>query len=138
MTSPDPRVSVILPVRDAEKTLASAIESILGQTEKNFELLLVDDGSTDASPRILKEFAVSDGRIRVFSNANRGIVEALNLGLSEAKSPFLARMDADDVSLPDRLKCQCDFLDANPEVGLVACLVEHWTEDGENRKGYKQ
>ncbi|MBU62235.1 MAG: glycosyl transferase family 2 [Opitutae bacterium] len=137
MTSPDPRVSVILPVRDAEKTLASAIESILGQTEKNLELLLVDDGSTDASPRILKEFAVSDGRIRVFSNANRGIVEALNLGLSEAKSPFLARMDADDVSLPDRLKCQCDFLDANPEVGLVACLVEHWTEDGENRKGYE-
>ena len=115
MPSPIPRISVILPVRDAEKTLAVAVESILGQTERNFELLVVDDGSTDASLRILQEFAELDGRIRVLSTVNPGIVEALNLGLAEARAPYLARMDADDVSLPERLGLQCDFLDANPK-----------------------
>ena len=137
MPSPIPRISVILPVRDAEKTLVMAIESILGQTERNFELLVVDDGSTDASLRILQEFAELDGRIRVLSTVNPGIVEALNLGLAEARSPYLARMDADDVSLPERLVLQCDYLDASPEVGLVSSRVEHWSEDGEVRKGYE-
>lgn len=137
MPPPIPRISVILPVRDAEKTLAVAVESILGQTERNFELLVVDDGSTDASLRILQEFAELDGRIRVLSTVSPGIVEALNLGLAEARAPYLARMDSDDISLPERLGLQCDFLDANPEVGLVSCRVEHWSEDGEIRKGYE-
>jgi glycosyltransferase involved in cell wall biosynthesis len=137
MTSAIPRVSVILPVRDAEKTLAMAIESILGQTERNIELLVVDDGSTDASLMILQEFAELDGRIRVLSTVNPGIVEVLNLGLAEARAPYLARMDADDVSLPERLVLQCDYLDANPEVGLVSCRVEHWNEDAEVRAGYE-
>ena len=137
MTSPIPRISVILPIRDAEKTLDVAVESILGQTERNLELLVVDDGSTDASPRILREFAEFDGRIRVLSTVKLGIVEALNLGLAEARAPYLARMDADDISLPKRLSLQCDFLDANPEVGLVSCRVEHWSGDGEIRKGYE-
>ena len=137
MTYPIPRISVILPVRDAEKTLAMAIESILGQTERNLELLVVDDGSTDASLRILQEFAELDGRIRVLSTVNPGIVEALNLGLAEARAPYLARMDADDFSLPERLGLQCDFLDANPKVGLVSSRVEHCSEDAEVRKGYE-
>jgi len=137
MPSPIPRISVILPVRDAEKTLGMAIESILGQTERSFELLVADDGSTDSSPRILREFAELDGRIRVLSTVNSGIVEALNLGLAEARAPYLARMDADDVSLPERLVLQCDYLDANPEVGLVSSRVEHWSEDAEVRAGYE-
>jgi len=137
MPSPIPRISVILPVRDAEKTLGMAIESILGQTERSFELLVADDGSTDSSPRILREFAELDGRIRVLSTVNSGIVEALNLGLAEARAPYLARMDADDVSLPERFVLQCDYLDANPEVGLVSCRVEHWSEDAEVRAGYE-
>ncbi|MBT7740727.1 MAG: glycosyltransferase family 2 protein, partial [Opitutae bacterium] len=137
MTSAVPRVSVILPVRDAEKTLAMAVESILGQTERNLELLVVNDGSRDSSHRILAEFAHFDRRIRVLSTVNHGIVEALNLGLAEARAPYLARMDADDVSLPERFVLQCDYLDANPEVGLVSCRVEHWNEDAEVRAGYE-
>ena len=137
MTSAIPRVSVILPVRDAEKTLAMAIESILGQSERNLELLVVNDGSRDSSHRILAEFAQFDRRIRVLSTVNHGIVEALNLGLSEARAPYLARMDADDVSLPERLSLQCDFLDSHPKVGLVSCRVEYWSGDEERRKGYE-
>ena len=137
MTSAIPRVSVILPVRDAEKTLAMAIESILGQSERNLELLVVNDGSRDSSHRILAEFAQFDRRIRVLSTVNHGIVEALNLGLSEARAPYLARMDEDDVSLPERLSLQCDFLDSHPKVGLVSCRVEYWSGDEERRKGYE-
>jgi glycosyltransferase involved in cell wall biosynthesis len=112
-----------MPVRDAAPTLPAAIESVLSQTERNWELLAVDDGSTDRSPEILREGSRRDARIRPLCGPHRGVVSALNRGLAAARSPLIARMDADDVCLPERLARQRAYLDAHPEVGLVACRV---------------
>lgn len=131
-----PRVSVLFPVRDAEDTLRDAVGSMLGQSEGDFELLAIDDGSCDSSPDILRALAGEDSRIRILSTGGRGIVSALNLGLEKAQAPCIARMDADDVAHPDRLKTQLEFLDAHPEVGLVSSCVEHWTPDEASRLGY--
>ena len=131
-----PRISIVLPFRDASATLQESVESILDQSEGDFELLAVDDGSTDSSPFILKDMAIGDSRIRPLSSDGGGIVRALNLGLDKARGSFIARMDADDVCYPDRFRCQLEFLDHQHEYGLVASRVEHWTSDGLSRSGY--
>ena len=111
------RVSVVMPVRDGERFLVEAVESVLEQTERDLELIVVDDGSTDSTPRLLA--GVSDPRLRVLTQEPRGLAPALNVGCSEASAPVIARMDADDVALPDRLERQLAFLDAEPEVALL-------------------
>ena len=131
-----PRVSVVLPVRDAADTLPQALDSILSQDESNLELLAVDDGSIDETPTILLDYSSRDSRLRVLSSEGGGVVDALNIGLCEARAPYIARMDADDVSLPQRLKLQCDFLDVNREVGLVSSKVKYWQPSGETGLGY--
>lgn len=118
-----PHVSVVMPVHNAAATLARAVTSIQGQTLTDWELLAVDDGSTDASCKMLIEFAALDPRIRVLTIARSGIVAALNAGLGAAASPYVARMDADDESHPERLAAQAAALDADGELGLVGCLV---------------
>ena len=117
-----PRVSVILPVRDGERFLREALQSVLAQTLDDFELLVVDDGSTDGTAAILDE--VQDDRLRVLRQGPLGLVAALNLGIAEARTPYLARMDADDVSLPERLERQVAYLDERPRVALVVSRVE--------------
>ena len=97
-----PAISVLMPVHNGELTLAEAIQSILAQTFRDFELIAVDDGSTDSSPTILRKFAARDGRIRVISRPNTGIAGALNDAIELATGEFVARMDADDVSMPNR------------------------------------
>ena len=119
-----PRVSVVMPVFNGAEYLEVALESVLGQTLNDLELIVVDDGSTDASPEILERVATSDARVRVVHNrGNSGIVVALNNGWRLARSPYVARMDADDVALPDRLERQVGFLDAHPEVAAVGGAV---------------
>jgi len=114
----NPRVTVLMPLYNGEKFLREAIASILGQTFADFELLIVDDGSTDSSAEIVTDFR--DGRIQFVRNtANLGIEASLNLGLEMARGEFIARMDCDDISLPLRLKKQVEFLTAHPEV--AAC-----------------
>jgi hypothetical protein len=109
-----------MPVRDGEAYLAQAVESVLGQTLDDLELIVVDDGSTDSSLEILERFAAADPRIRVVSDAtSSGISAALNRGWREASGPYIARLDADDVALPDRLERQARFLDENPAVAVV-------------------
>jgi glycosyl transferase family 2 len=111
-----PRVTVLLPVYDGREHLAAAIESILGQSFRDFELLVIDDGSSDGSADVIA--ACRDSRVRCVRNErNLGLVASLNRGLELARGELVARMDADDLSLPDRLRRQVDFLDANPEVG---------------------
>jgi len=122
----NPLVSVVMPVYNAGPFLVEAIESILGQTYKNFEFIIVDDGSTDNSWEIIKNYAKKDKRIRAFQiPKNSGVSNAANLGTSKAKGWFIARMDADDVSLPYRLEKQVEFLKKNPQVVAVGgqCLV---------------
>jgi glycosyltransferase involved in cell wall biosynthesis len=118
-----PTVSVLMPVYNAEPYLAEAVESILGQTFADFELLIVNDGSTDRSVAILERYAARDGRIRLTSRPNTGYAAALNELLHLADAEFVARMDADDVALPQRLARQVDFLRTHPEVVCVGTAV---------------
>lgn len=128
-------ISVLLPVYNAENTLPEAIESILGQTEQDWELLVVDDGSSDRSPDIIRRYADRDDRVKPLFRPRAGIVAALNFGLEQAGGSYIARMDADDISLPDRLEKQRRFLDTHPDIGLTACLVEH-LGDKQRKAGY--
>lgn len=114
-----PTVSVLMPVYNAGRYVAEAVESILGQTFADFEFLIVDDGSTDGSLGILREYAARDSRVRLTSRENRGLVTTLNELLAAAKGEYAARMDADDVCLPERFARQVAFLRSNPGVLAV-------------------
>ena len=115
--------SVVMPVFQAEETLGEALESIRAQTDQDRELIAIDDGSTDDSPAILRDAARRDSRIRVLEHEHRGLVPALKAGLAAARGRFIARMDADDVALPERLGRQRGWLDEHPDVGVVATRV---------------
>jgi glycosyltransferase involved in cell wall biosynthesis len=118
-----PTVSVVMPVYNAAAYVAEAVRSVLAQTFGDFELVIVDDGSTDRSPAILQRFAGGDERIKVISRPNTGIVGALNDGLAAATGEFVARMDADDVSVPQRFEKQVAFLRDNPRCVAVGSRV---------------
>lgn len=119
MTPVEARVvalSVLLPVRDGAETLDAAISSIRRQSFRDFELLVLDDGSRDASPDIARRHAAEDPRVRLLGNPASGLVAALNFGIESAQAPLVARMDADDVALPDRFERQVARLAAEPEL----------------------
>ncbi|NJR60187.1 MAG: glycosyltransferase [Cyanobacteria bacterium CRU_2_1] len=125
-----PTVSVLMPVYNAQKYVAQAIESILHQTFTDFELLIVDDGSSDRSFRILKRYAAHDSRIRLLSRPNKGFVKTLNEMIPLANGDLIARMDADDLSLPDRFAHQVEFLRQHPEVVCVGGFQDWIDEAG--------
>ena len=115
-----PLVSVVMPVYNTEKYVGEAIESILGQTFSDFEFIIVDDGSRDRSPAIIRDYERSDERIRCLRlERNAGTAAAKNHGIAAATGEFIAGMDSDDVSLPERLGKQLEFLRANPDIGAV-------------------
>lgn len=122
MTSPPP-ISVLMPVYNAERYLAEAVESILAQTFDDFEFVIIDDGSKDRSRAILEGYAARDPRIRLVSRPNTGIIGALNEGLALASGELVARMDADDIALPHRLARQKAHLDEYPECVMVGSRV---------------
>lgn len=124
-----PYISVILPVYNAEKYIAQSIQSILNQTFEDFELIVVDDGSTDQSLSIIQTF--HDPRLLVLRHdRNLGYPFAMNTGLSHARGKYIARMDADDVCHPMRLERQVQVHEENPEVALVSCLRYWITPNG--------
>lgn len=118
-----PRISVLLPCYNCAGTLPRALDSLLEQTLEDFEVLAVDDGSTDATPGVLEAYALRDDRIKPVRLPRSGIVEALNAGIALAGGEYLARMDGDDQSLPGRLALQAAYLDENPQIGLVGGQV---------------
>ena len=122
----EPWVSILLPVRNEEKLLPAALESIFNQTLKSWELIVVDDGSTDGTAEILEAAARRDSRMRVLHSRKPGLAEALNAGLRACLAPLVARMDGDDISHPRRLEIQAAFLSDNPSVGLVASSFRHF------------
>ena len=112
----NPAVSVVLPTYNDEAYIADAIESILRQSFENFEFLIIDDGSTDQTARIVRRYAKTDGRIQVISQPNSGIVSALNYGISLARGHYIARMDGDDISDHRRFELQLAYLESHPSV----------------------
>ena len=125
-----PMVSVLVPVRDGARFLRAAIESVLAQTLKDFELLIVDDGSQDETPEIVAEAARRDPRIKALSQPRTGLVAALNRGIAAARAPLIARLDADDIALPERLARQTETMEREPGLGLLGSFAEEIYEQG--------
>lgn len=116
----DTKISILMSVCNGEKYLKKAIDSILEQSFRDFEFIIVDDGSCDNTLEILKDYAEKDSRIEIIKNEkNIGLTKSLNKAIQEAKGEYIARMDADDIALPERLKEQIEFLEKNPEIGLL-------------------
>jgi glycosyltransferase involved in cell wall biosynthesis len=136
----EPLVSVLLPVRDAGPYLKDCIASIERQTLQEYEVIAVDDGSTDGSGKVLDDWAVQDERVKVLHRAESGLVETLNAGLELCTAPFVARMDADDISHPKRFELQVAEFEELPWVGVVSSLVRHfpWSGVGEGYRVYER
>ena len=124
-----PLVTVVLPVYNAAAEIAAAIDSVLAQTFTDFELLVINDGSTDASGQVLASY--TDPRVRVLSQPNRGLVATLNRGITEARGTWIARMDSDDICLPKRLERQTQYLARHPEIALLGGWVSTIDEAGD-------
>lgn len=114
---------MLIPVYNAQPTIESAVRSMLRQTHDELEIVVVNDGSTDATPDILREIGRRDSRLRVIHTPQRGIIHALNTGIAECEGDLIARMDADDVSHPDRIGAQVELMDAYPDVSVCSTLI---------------
>lgn len=126
-----PKVSVVIPVYNAERFLKETLQSVLNQTFQDFEILLIDDGSTDGSLKIAEAF--QDKRIRIFCNEkNLGIAQARNRGIANAESEYIALLDHDDIALPFRLEHEVDYLDQNPSIMVVGGHQREINEEGKD------
>jgi glycosyltransferase involved in cell wall biosynthesis len=130
-----PKVSVLMPVYNNAQYLAAAVESILAQTFAEFEFIIIDDGSTDASGKILEQYAAQDDRIQLIRRANLGIAKTRNQLLEQASAELVAIMDGDDIALPDRFARQVDFLQAHPKVVCVGSAID-WIDEGDRYLGH--
>ena len=137
-----PKLSVVMPVYNAEKFLPAAIISIINQTFTDYEFIIIDDGSSDDSLKIIKRFAEEDSRIQVISRENKGLIYSLNEALERARGQFIARMDGDDISLPFRFErqlafmqskcvdvCGCHFLTINEDDKKIDSTLVPLTQD---------
>ena len=126
-----PLLSVLMPVFNSERFVAEAIESILNQSFKDFEFLILDDASTDKSIEIIKDFKNKDSRIKVFQNEkNLGVVESRNKLINLSKGKYIAWLDSDDIALPNRFEEEIKFLEEHPEIGMVGAYPEIIDENG--------
>ena len=125
-----PLVSVIMSVHNASAVVGQAIDSILKQTFRNFEFIIIDDGSTDGSGEILRKYAESDNRIRLYSQPQSGVITAVNRHSRNARGKYIARMDADDISLPQRFEKQIQFLEAHSEIGILGTWIQDIDVEG--------
>jgi hypothetical protein len=138
------QVSVVMSVLNGEKFLPEAVDSILKQSFRDFEFIVIDDGSTDSSGAILESYQKKDPRVRVYHQENRGLVESLNRGCAMARGKYLARMDADDIAIKERLMLQVRFMEEHPEVAVLGGAVEvidstgRWLDTSVNPSGDSQ
>lgn len=123
------RITVLLSVYNGASSLSQSIQSILNQTVRDFEFVIVNDGSTDETTHILEMFASQDSRIKlIYNNTNIGLTRSLNLGFKLAQGEYIARMDADDIALRERFETQLQYLETHPDVGVVGTAYE-WIDD---------
>lgn len=126
-----PMISVIMSVYNEEQHVSQAIESILNQTFNDFEFIIVNDGSVDKTYEIIKRHAEKDKRIRIMNHKKReGLANSLNDGIKIAQGKYIARMDADDISLPERLQKQVEFMERNPQTGAIGSCYQEVDESG--------
>lgn len=118
-----PKISVTMPCYNCGETVGRALDSLLAQTCADFEVVAVDDGSNDDTATVLAEYAHRDRRVRTFSIEHGGVIKAANAAIEAAQGQYIARMDADDEAMPQRLAAQAALLDARPEIGLAGCRV---------------
>ena len=135
MKQTDPKITVLMPACNAAKYIDKAICSVLDQTFADFELLVINDGSTDDTEKIIRSFA--DDRIRLINQSNQGIAAALNMGLLNANAALIARFDADDICMPERLRLQYDFLLGHPDYIIVGSDADYMDMNGEYVFSYK-
>jgi hypothetical protein len=126
-----PQISVVMGVYNGARTLRGSVCSVLSQEGADFELIVVDDGSTDATTAILDELAADDGRIRIIRQKHRGLTDALIRGCAEARGDFIARQDADDVSLAGKFSRQLEAIASRPDAALVSCGTRFVGPNGE-------
>jgi glycosyltransferase involved in cell wall biosynthesis len=119
-----PTVSVVMSVFNGERYLAEAVESILGQNFHDFEFIVINDGSTDRTSVILESYLKIDPRLRVHHQEHKGLVESLNFGCALARGKYVARTDADDIAIEDRLMRQVDFMEKHPDIGVLGGAVQ--------------
>lgn len=132
-----PTISVILPFHNAENTLKKAVKSILNQTFQDFEMLLINNNSTDVSLKIALSLGKTDDRIRILNETKTGVANAMNCGLRNSRGSYIARMDADDIAHSERLKKQYNYLKENPSVDFVGSEVQYIPHISEN-KGFRR
>ncbi len=125
-----PAISILMPIRNEERYLRATLDSLYRQTFPNWELIAVDDGSSDGTTKILAEAVRADNRVHVIRRDGGGLVSALNAGLKACRAPLLARLDGDDICHPRRLELQAAFLNAQPEIGLAATAFRHFPRTG--------
>ena len=122
-----PKVSVLMPAYNSEKYIAEAIESIMSQTFKDFEFIIINDGSTDNTAKIVSKYAERDKRIKFIDNKkNQGLIAVLNQGLDLCSGEYIARMDSDDISMPTRFEKQVEYMDTNLDVGVLGTSIEQF------------
>jgi len=127
-------ISVIMPVYNSQVFLEESIKSILNQTYKRFEFIIINDGSTDNSLEIIKKYQEQDFRVIVINRENKGIARSLNEGIFISKGKYIARMDSDDISLPQRLEKQIAFMESHTDVGVCATWIEIFGDEIATRK----
>jgi glycosyltransferase involved in cell wall biosynthesis len=125
------KISIVMPVYNAETYLAEAIESTLQQSHTNFVLIVIDDGSTDRSLEILEQFAAKDKRVEIIRQENQGCGATRNRGFEHAKTEWVFLMDADDVMYPNRLEVQLEFIKSHPDLRACSCLAKYLDEKGQ-------
>jgi glycosyltransferase involved in cell wall biosynthesis len=123
-------ISILMTVYNTEQYLPEAIESVLNQTVKDFEFIIIDDGSTDGSLAIAQKYAEQDNRIRLIAQKNQGCSKAWNYGFQIAKSDWIFRFDSDDVMYPTRLEQQVQFIESHPDIKVASCMVDFVDEYG--------
>lgn len=132
-----PKITVVMPVYNAAGHLREAVDSILGQTFGDFELIIINDGSADATASILKRYAELDSRIRLHHQEKHGLVSALNRGCALARGQYIARMDADDISLPHRFERQLEYMEKHPQIGVLGTWICNIDENGAVKRAWR-
>src|ERR1700728_2879314 len=130
LVSDPPPLSVVMPMHNARKYVAQTVRSVLAQRFSDFEFLIIDDGSTDGSSAEAGQAGAGDKRVKIFSQSNAGVSAAANRGTELARGEFLARVDADDICLPDRFEKQIAFLREHPDYVAVGSRVMFIDPDG--------